>query len=403
MPGPPARLRHQEGLRPPFWGTRGAGAGRGPLNWGHWEGMRLESQAGAGGDDAHRGVPLAVGALAGFGDLDLAWGSSSSAGSAVLPLVEDLLPLICFSASLCPLPQFWLNTAAEQVEPRGAYRREPCLASVLLSQALEWETGRKVGWRVAGDASAECSAAGTGPGPWLSPPSSWLGCAGRALMARGKQGARTPLRLPPFSSGAMLSSCSCPGQSRAQLHARGFPGSVPPGHGWAPCVQVVKEPLRAPQGRAEETASTNPRSFPELKAIKCFIDKPERGKYTGCIHSHTAWARPGLLLPSLRPGPAWFGGEPCAGGAAPWAAFPAGIWGVIWGKHSGFCPRAVPPALPGALQRLKKKSPPRSAPALLPSPSPPQIMPLIINRMRACSSWKAGAGTSLLNGAAQLG
>lgn len=41
--------------------------------------------------------------------------------------------------------------------------------------------------------------------------------------------------------------------------------------------------------------------------------------------------------------------------------------------------------------------------ALLPSPSPPQIMPLIINRMRACSSWKAGTGTSLLNGAAQLG
>lgn len=171
MPGPPARLRHQEGLRPPFWGTRGAGAGRGPLNWGHWEGMRLESQAGAGGDDAHRGVPLAVGALAGFGDLDLAWGSSSSAGSAVLPLVEDLLPLICFSASLCPLPQFWLNAATEQVEPRGAYRREPCLASVLLSQALEWETGRKVGWCVAGDASAECSrTAGTGQGPRLPPP-----------------------------------------------------------------------------------------------------------------------------------------------------------------------------------------------------------------------------------------
>lgn len=41
--------------------------------------------------------------------------------------------------------------------------------------------------------------------------------------------------------------------------------------------------------------------------------------------------------------------------------------------------------------------------ALLSSPSPPQIMPLIINRMRACSSWKAGTGTSLLNGAAQLG
>lgn len=41
--------------------------------------------------------------------------------------------------------------------------------------------------------------------------------------------------------------------------------------------------------------------------------------------------------------------------------------------------------------------------ALLPSPSPPQIMLLIINRMRACSSWKAGTGTSLLNGAAQLG
>lgn len=40
---------------------------------------------------------------------------------------------------------------------------------------------------------------------------------------------------------------------------------------------------------------------------------------------------------------------------------------------------------------------------LLPSPSPPQIMLLIINRMRACSSWKAGTGTSLLNGAAQLG
>lgn len=40
---------------------------------------------------------------------------------------------------------------------------------------------------------------------------------------------------------------------------------------------------------------------------------------------------------------------------------------------------------------------------LLPSPSPPQIMPLIINRMRACSSWKAGTGTSLLNVAAQLG
>lgn len=40
---------------------------------------------------------------------------------------------------------------------------------------------------------------------------------------------------------------------------------------------------------------------------------------------------------------------------------------------------------------------------LLPSPFPPQIMPLIINRMRACSSWKAGTGTSLLNGAAQLG
>lgn len=41
--------------------------------------------------------------------------------------------------------------------------------------------------------------------------------------------------------------------------------------------------------------------------------------------------------------------------------------------------------------------------ALLSSPSPPQIMLLIINRMRACSSWKAGSGTSLLNGAAQLG
>lgn len=41
--------------------------------------------------------------------------------------------------------------------------------------------------------------------------------------------------------------------------------------------------------------------------------------------------------------------------------------------------------------------------ALLSSPSPPQIMLLIINRMRACSSWKAGTGTSLLNGAAQLG
>lgn len=40
---------------------------------------------------------------------------------------------------------------------------------------------------------------------------------------------------------------------------------------------------------------------------------------------------------------------------------------------------------------------------LLPSPCPPQIMPLIINRMRACSSWKAGTGTSLLNRAAQLG
>lgn len=255
---------------------------------------------------------------------------------------------------------------------------------------------------MAGDASAECSRTAPwqarGRVPSFPTPSSWLGCAGRALTARGRQGARTPLWLLPFSSRGRAQGRAGPSSTPGA-----FPGSVPPGRGWAPCVRVVKEPLRAPQGRAEETASTNPRSFPELKAIKCFIDKPERGKYTGCIHSHTAWARLGLLLPSLRPGPAWAGGEVCAAGAAPWAAFPAGIWGVIWGKHSGFCLRAVPPALPGALQRLKKKSPPRSAPALLPSPSPPQIMPLIINRMRACSSWKAGAGTSLLKGAAQLG
>lgn len=56
-----------------------------------------------------------------------------------------------------------------------------------------------------------------------------------------------------------------------------------------------------------------------------------------------------------------------------------------------------------APQWLKKEKDCACMSALLSSPSPPQIMLLIINRMRACSSWKAGSGTSLLNGAAQLG
>lgn len=179
--------------------------------------------------------------------------------------------------------------------------------------------------------------------------------SGEAGSTVGRTAARTPLRLLHFSSRGCVLLLLLP---RAELEPAGssstpgaFPGSTPPVRGWAPCVQVVKEPLRTPQGQAGETASTNPRSFPELKAIKCFIDKPERGKYTRCIHSHTAWARPGLLLPVPRPSLGWRGGvcrRGCTFGCLP--RWDLGAQGVICGTRAGLCLRAVPPAPPGALQ-----------------------------------------------------
>lgn len=76
------------------------------------------------------------------------------------------------------------------------------------------------------------------------------------------------------------------------------------------------------------------------------------------------------------------------------AVLPSLVWDywADWSLSSQVCTRVV-----------KKEKDSACMSALLSSPSPPQIMPLIINRMRAYSSWKAGTGTSLLNGAAQLG
>lgn len=86
----------------------------------------------------------------------------------------------------------------------------------------------------------------------------------------------------------------------------------------------------------------------------------------------------------------------CAASSPPTPASPAALpvrdcW-AGWSLSSHVCTTVVKKEKDGACMS-----------ALLSSPSPPQIMPLIINRMRACSSWKAGTGTSLLNGAAQLG
>lgn len=65
-------------------------------------------------------------------------------------------------------------------------------------------------------------------------------------------------------------------------------------------------------------------------------------------------------------------------------------------RQTGVSPVKLAPEWLKEKRTVQHVSPPSS-------PSPPQIIPLIINRMRACSSWKAGTGTSLLNGAAQLG
>lgn len=130
------------------------------------------------------------------------------------------------------------------------------------------------------------------PQPFL--PGLWMGCVGRALLAVGKQGVKLaalgeghPGCSLRFSSHVFDSpSPACPvlswSMSHPTLAPRAFPSSLQTRSGRihaSRAEELVKEPLRTPQGQPEQTASTNPRSFPGLKAIKCFIDKLKKGEY----------------------------------------------------------------------------------------------------------------------------